>query len=322
MSAADSVKSALFVGNSHTYQPKELGGVPGALSRLAAACGHTLSTESVTQGGADLADLWAEFQSFVQRSKDGASWDTVVLQVGKGSDEHSRFAIVEVLRHRYAPLLLQMPSPRVVLYQTWSTPWPGASEGEELTASLEEYRAALVSAGIKEVSVAKAGHAFLHLRSLDSRVYPALWKDDMGHGSALAGTLVAMVLAMTLGITQGERAGRMLEAMLPSAWRTASPGFAGATDFGQKAWREESKGAPAAVMSLLQDADEDLPLSKYPPGMRTERRDLPFQFGELLVASAASVQVSGPTASPEEPMKCSPGGYATEPVKARRWQKR
>ena len=32
--------------------------------------------------------------------------------------------------------------------------------------------------------------------------------------------------------------------------------------------------------------DEDLPLSKYPPGMRTERRDLPFQFGDLAALGA------------------------------------
>lgn len=28
--------------------------------------------------------------------------------------------------------------------------------------------------------------------------------------------------------------------------------------------------------------EDDLPLHKYPPGMRTERRELPFQFGALL----------------------------------------
>ena len=100
---------------------------------------------------------------------DGIDFDTVVLQVGKGSDD-SRFAMAasclkreklvgrgwycsqryhftsgqnvvdgllvghvlhmvrwqhglgsqEVLRHRYAPLLLELASkPRVVLYQTW-----------------------------------------------------------------------------------------------------------------------------------------------------------------------------------------------------------
>ena len=45
---------------------------------------------------------------------------------------------------------------------------------------------------IKDVVMARAGHAFLHLKSADKdgRIYSALWKDDMGHGSALAGQLV------------------------------------------------------------------------------------------------------------------------------------
>ena len=56
------------MGNSHTYQPKELGGVPGAFSRLAASYRHSVSCESVTQGGADLTELWEEFQGFLERS--------------------------------------------------------------------------------------------------------------------------------------------------------------------------------------------------------------------------------------------------------------
>lgn len=39
------------------------------------------------------------------------------------------------------------------------------------------------------------------------------------------------------------------------------------------------RGAPAAVMQAVADPEEDLPLNKYPPGMRTERRDLPLDFG-------------------------------------------
>ena len=31
--------------------------------------------------------------------------------------------------------------------------------------------------------------------------------------------------------------------------------------------------------------EEDLPLSKYPPGMRTEKRDLGFAFGTLVLSS-------------------------------------
>lgn len=35
--------SLLFVGNSHTYQPKELGGIPGAFARLATAYAQDVS---------------------------------------------------------------------------------------------------------------------------------------------------------------------------------------------------------------------------------------------------------------------------------------
>jgi len=70
---------------------------------------------------------------------------------------------------------------------------------------------------------------------------------------------------------------------------------------------QQGKAAPTAVMNLVNEEphrdgmcfrivrlcilsgdsgelfeEDDLPLHKYPPGMRTERRELPFQFGALL----------------------------------------
>lgn len=71
---------------------------------------------------------------------------------------------------------------------------------------------------------------------------------------------------------------------------------------------QQGKAAPTAVMNLVNEEahrhgmcfrivrlcilsggsgelsleEDDLPLHKYPPGMRTERRELPFQFGTLL----------------------------------------
>lgn len=203
-----------------------------------------------------------------------------------------------------------------------------------LDESLEEYRAALLVAGIREVLVARVGHAFLAVReasaTLNERIYPALWKDDMGHGSALAGALVAAVMVLSLGLgspsSEGRQRplGRILEAMLPNAWRTASPGFAGEVKVGQKGWRDECKGAPAELMELLQE--EDLPLQRYPPGMRTERRDLGVDFGDVLAAAAAEV------VGPSEPLcvgSADTGGYLdtvdcpaapADPPKSRRWQ--
>ena len=40
----------LFVGNSHTYQPKELGGIPGAFARLAGASGQDVSLAATDIG--------------------------------------------------------------------------------------------------------------------------------------------------------------------------------------------------------------------------------------------------------------------------------
>eukprot|EP00929_Paragymnodinium_shiwhaense_P105654 TRINITY_DN70703_c0_g1_i1.p1 TRINITY_DN70703_c0_g1~~TRINITY_DN70703_c0_g1_i1.p1 ORF type:complete len:166 (-),score=35.56 TRINITY_DN70703_c0_g1_i1:403-858(-) len=98
----------LFVGNSHTYQPKELGGVKDAVKRLAAtSAGITLQCDEVVQGGADLVDLWEAFEQHWLNPGDEQLWDTVVLQVSRGADPNSHFAMLEVLRHRYAPLLLQ-----------------------------------------------------------------------------------------------------------------------------------------------------------------------------------------------------------------------
>lgn len=320
----------LFVGNSHTYQPKELGGVPGALARLAAAAsaGTQLLVDSVTQGGADLVDLWEEFETFVRKDGVPCRWDTFVLQVGRGADANAQFATEQVLQHRYAPLILALaPGARVLLYQTWSGPRPEANEARLLSESLALYSKALHSAGVQNVLEARVGHAFLALQTdmtIDKHIYPALWKDDMGHGSALAGALVATVMLISLGL-EGQasaRLGQILEAMLPGAWRTASAGFAGTEGFGQKGWRDESKGAPAELMTLVGDPEEDLPLSKYPPGMRTERRDLGLAFGDALVAAAkAATAIAEP--------QSSTGGYSPQPAptkdqaqKSRRWQKR
>eukprot|EP00928_Gymnodinium_smaydae_P046054 TRINITY_DN30650_c0_g1_i1.p1 TRINITY_DN30650_c0_g1~~TRINITY_DN30650_c0_g1_i1.p1 ORF type:complete len:365 (+),score=38.94 TRINITY_DN30650_c0_g1_i1:51-1145(+) len=330
----------LFVGNSHTYQPKELGGVPNAVARLAsAACGVSVSVDSVTMGGADLIDLLGAFEEKLKSRASTEMWDTFVLQVGRGADEQARHAITEVLAYQYAPLLLErQPTCTVVLYQTWSGPQPEPSESSILWQTLHTYRATLTAAGIQHVCLAPAGQAFLRVRAapgIDNHIYPALWKDDMGHGSALAGVLVAMVILLCLGMCSANderkrRLGQILEAMLPAAWRTASRGFTGATDFGQKGWREESKGAPAAVMGLVQDEEDDLPINRYPPGLRTERHDLGHGFGDVLIqACVEALDSEYPGSNVDAPVDDSTthsDAPRTQQVqdaqKVRRWQKK
>lgn len=287
-------RRVLFAGNSHTYQPKELGGVPQAVARVAAAVSMDIHVDSVTKGGADLLDLWEEFEAHVLRSLNGreAMWDTFVLQVGRCADSSSRFALAEVLRLRYAPLLLEVqPNCKILLYQTWATPHPTLSEAELLNDSLMVYHSALLGGGLEDISTARVGHAFLALRD-DPCIYPALFKDDSGHGSALAGVLIAAVIGLALGIyrLEGEGLsqkplGRILEGMLPKAWRTASAGFVGDPEFGQKSWLDVNKGVPKG----LKDIEDDGPLSKYPPGMRTEKSTLDPGFGGVLAAVAIDV---------------------------------
>jgi len=300
------VRNVLFVGNSHTYQPKELGGLPKVVERVAAAVGvASVQCTAVVQGGADLLDLWEEFEEHLRCSSSGASLDTLVLQVGVGADEGSRLATAEALRHSYAPLLLQLhPGCQVLIYQTWAGPRPDPDAAVQMAETADFYCSVLADAGISDARVARAGHAFLALQascanSTNKRMYAALFKDDSGHGSALAGLLVAAVVVLTLGIggcTDGTSTGSgarrlasILEAILPSAWRTASPGFADDdAQFGQKGWLEGNKAAPAALLELLQDPDDNGPLSRYPPGMRTERHTLGPAPGEVLVAAAFS----------------------------------
>lgn len=287
------LESVLFVGNSNTYQPKELGGLPSLVSRVAAAAdGSTLTCDALVRGGADLTDLCEEFEAHMQ-AREGPL-HAAVLQLAAFSEPGSQLAMLQSLQHRYVPLLLEAGC-RVVLYQTWLGPRPTAADVELLGAGAEVYRALLLEGGIGDVQVARAGHAVLSLMDSsgeDTRVYPALWKDDMGHPSALGGVLNAAVVAGALargrgGCLHGQQQGsarplgKMLASMLPATWRTASPGFAGESEFGQKAWRQDGGDAAKGMMALLH-AEEDQPLSKYPPGMKTEKRSLGFTLGESL----------------------------------------
>jgi len=218
------------------------------------------------------------------------------MGVGRGADPNAHFAALQALEHRYAPLLLEtQPTAQVLLYQTWTSAQTDNGEAGLLSESLKACQATLVAAGIADVRVARAGHAFLAVRSdpgADRHIYPALFKDDSGHGSALAGVLVAAVIVQALNLgTNGSSVprrplGPILESMIPSAWRTASSGYAGEADFGQKSWNE---GNRAALGGLLDDPDADLgPLSRYPPGMRTEKRSLGLSPGDTLAAAAAA----------------------------------
>lgn len=319
----------LFVGNSQTYQPKELGGLPGAVSRLASgALGFEAQCDAVTQGGADLLDLWEAVEARVRRSAEEGepAWDVVVLQAGRGGTVEARFATEQALEHRYGPLLIrQQHTCRFVLYQNWAD--PGADPRQpDSSKAMRAYRSALFAAGVADVRIAWVGEAFQQLRedeAVDRHLYPALFKDDMGHPSAFAGLLMAAVVAPCLAPDEAPSSSRplgpVLEAMLPAAWRTASPGYAGAAEFGQKGWLDGRRTLPAG---LVEEDDEELgPLAGRPPGTRTERRDLGFAFGDVIVAVAASAARACGSSAPAQVETPEAAQAATPASSKRRWRK-
>lgn len=308
------MQRVIFVGNSLTYQPKELGGVPGIVHRVASAhLGLDLQCTAITKGGADLLELWDDFEAFALGDA-GPPWASVVLQIGRAEDaDATRVTLGETLRHRYGPLLRKVAPDglRVILYHTWRDPAdsdiPGSPEGVEVC------KMALQKAGLGDVQVAAVGDAFQHLRrdaAADRSLFPALFKDDMGHPSALAGLLIATVIVLALASGGGLQAGstakrplsQVLEAILPPAWRTASPGYAGEAQVGQRGWRDTRR---TLLAGLVENDEEDGPLSRYPPGMRTEKRTLgPAPCDALTRAALATTGLPAPLftgAAPQAP---------------------
>lgn len=211
----------LWVGNSYTFKPQKHGGIPGVLSRLAAASGaEDMEHVLVLRGCAGLASLADEFQAAMRGQ--GTSFDVVVLQdqsmtpaggaVGKGGPGRAREAALKALSTCYAPLLCEESySGGVLLYQTWGR--PAAMHGQpEILGDFEEmsrrtaegYRAygeTLLGEGVPRLSVAACGDAYLRLaaeRPDGARLLPHLYSDDIGHPTAAAALLVACVFARAL----------------------------------------------------------------------------------------------------------------------------
>lgn len=293
--------------------------------------------ESITRGGADLVELWGDFEARLSGGTSGTReedhgdsngqeerWDVVVLQVGSGSaQENAHFDTTEeVLKHRYGPLLSErQPGCLVLLYQTWAEPRdPAISHGEPRARSIEAYRAAL--AARLPVRVAWAGKAFSLLRegaaerlgvAVDGSLYPALFKDDSGHPSPLAGVLVAAIVVLSLRSSEddeedaalGRTASRMaaavpatlgqgllsqvLASILPQSWRTASSGYAAEAAFGQRLWLEGKRTLPPGLLDEAAEEESSSVAARYPAGLRTEKRSLGPAPCDALVAAAIAV---------------------------------
>lgn len=332
----------LFAGNSMTYQPKELKGIsskelmglPAVVEKVArGALSMEVICDSVTQGGASLLQLWEDFQAYVHSSK---TIDVVVLQVGCGVTEEA-----QVLRDQYGPLIHKHnPRCRVVLYDLWLFPGRDLPPGEDELAirTMDSYREALLFAGLTNICIANVGAAWRELRedvSCDRRIYPALFKDDMQHPSALGGLLNGSVVALSLAQAAPRRPlHEVLEAILPPFWRTGSIEFHRSLgtepDFGMKLWKDFKQNLSAG---LVDDDDDEELLGKYPPGTRTEKRDLGICPCEAVARAAlsnysaadnerlASIAQSGPAPAMLAVASAAPSTAASSERKSR-WGRR
>lgn len=215
-----------WVGNSYTYMPESLHGIPGALSLLADASGSEVyEHKRLLRGGVGLTTLAKDFLQHMQEEEEeeerhSTPFDIVVLQdqsltpgggaVGAAQPGEARNACLEALRREYAPLL-QGDGPRgVVLYQTWGRPALMHKQPEVL-GDFEEmshktadgyrlYQEALIGEDVAHVEIAACGDAYILLsndKPQGARLLPLLFEDDIGHPTPVAALLIACVFART-----------------------------------------------------------------------------------------------------------------------------
>jgi hypothetical protein len=329
-------KRVLFVGNSMTYQPKEiksaasrdLMGLPAVVEKVCrGALGQELICESLTKGGASLMELQEDFQKKIGRSE---VLDVAVLQAGCGVVGEG-----DVLRYIYGPLLYRHnPKCRVILYDL--TLFPGKdlvqADVDVAARTMDSYREALLQAGISDVCVANVGLAWRAVRedaSADRQIFPALFKDDMQHPSALGGLLNGSMIALSMLQAAPERSlTQVLEAILPAFWRTGSVEFRRSLGvepgFGVKMWSDSKQHLTSGLIE--DDDDEDArQLSKYPPGTRTEKRDLGVGPCDAIATAALATANSGrPAAEQKSSLAITQTGDAPAAVgeKKKRWGKK
>lgn len=222
----------LWVGNSYTYLPTALGGIPGTVSLLAEleAEPDILEHATVVQGGVSLVELAARFEE-AARAEPPGGFDAVVLQeqsltpAGGVWGPHprpyaAREASEEALRRCYAPVLRdlqQQHGTRVLLYQTWGRPAKMHGQPEvlgdfedmsrRLAEGYEHYARALAEEGVVAPETVACGEAYVRLgRSASAPLLPSLYADAIGHPTPLAALLVAAVFARALW-RRGLRAG-------------------------------------------------------------------------------------------------------------------
>lgn len=216
------VVKILWVGNSFTFFPVKLGGIPGILNMLARVGGtDCFDVTPVLKGGATLHDLADEFERSSQMLS--SPIDVVVLQDQStvpagylcekaGLDPDGKIKCVSALKERFAPILKRMQEhgTHVLLYQTWGRDAdmhkvPDVlGNFEEMSKKLAEgyqsYAEALRAEGV-QVDIVRVGDAYVKVSNKYSgkTIWRKLCADDNAHPTLLAGFLIASVFAVALG---------------------------------------------------------------------------------------------------------------------------
>ncbi len=181
----------LFLGNSYTF----FNDLPQMTAEIAKKAGISLTTDSVTRGGAYLhqfADPADELYDKWRTLYDSQHWDAVIFQ------NQSFHPVKDPAAYKEAVLTMQKllhPDQRILLYETWAY-----KDGSDKLASTgltygEMHRRMAAScqnaAAASNATVVPVGDAFAHIHDLHPEI--ELYDPDGSHPSP-AGTYLAACL--------------------------------------------------------------------------------------------------------------------------------
>jgi hypothetical protein len=217
----------LFVGNSLTASH----GLPAMVRDFAASRGTKIEFESVTPGGASLADEWHQGQA--RERLRAAKWDYVVLQQGPSSRPESQ-AELKVWARTWAEEA-RGHGAQPALYMVW----PISGQGNGFSLVEKSYRNAALDSNSLFLPAGNAWNLWLESNDASS-----LYQPDGLHPTRFGTVLAALVIVRRL---TGHRADSLAHECVRMAARLAD--------------RDD-----AAILKLIRTADQavDLEASREP----------------------------------------------------------